>query len=118
MLLVSGVNCLAAGLSLLGLCSYVFFRLGLVLPAAALGQSLKLRESWDATKRDTTALVQLAVIVMGGRLLIEIPGMIDGTTGGVVSLVYNVVLNWFVTMIGVSLLTTLYGYFVEGRRID
>ena len=103
---------------LVGLCSYVFFRLGLVLPAAALGQSLKLRESWDATKRDTTALVQLAVIVMGGRLLIEIPGMIDGTTGGVVSLVYNVVLNWFVTMIGVSLLTTLYGYFVERRRID
>ncbi len=103
---------------LVGLGSYVFFRVGLVLPAAALGRSLTMRESWAATGRDSTALLQLALIVMAGQFLIEIPGMIDGDAGGPIALIYDLVINWFVTMFGVSLLTTLYGVFIENRRID
>ncbi|EIE50081.1 hypothetical protein AL036_01950 [Salipiger aestuarii] len=103
---------------LVGLASYVFFRLGLVLPAAAVAHPLTLRDSWEATRSSDNALLVLALIVMGGRLLIEIPAMIDGDSSGPVSLIYSVVINWFVTMFGVSLLTTLYGHFIEGRHID
>lgn len=103
---------------IVGLASYIFFRIGLVLPAAAMGRPLTLRESWEATKSDDKALFVLALIVMGGRLLIEIPAMIDGDSSGPISLIYSIVINWFVTMFGASLLTTLYGRFIEGRRID
>lgn len=103
---------------LVGLASYLFFRIGLILPAAALGERLTLRESWQASGQDDKAILVLALIVMGARLLIELPAMIDGSTGTVVSLIYGIVVNWFVTMIGISVLTTLYGHFVEGRSID
>ena len=96
----------------------LFFRIGLILPAAALGERLTLRESWQASGQDDKAILVLALIVMGARLLIELPAMIDGSTGTVVSLIYGIVVNWFVTMIGISVLTTLYGHFVEGRSID
>ncbi|MBU2960651.1 hypothetical protein KO516_07440 [Citreicella sp. C3M06] len=102
---------------LVGLGSYIFFRVGLVLPASAMGKRMKMRESWDATSGDSTALLQLALIVIGAKLLIEIPGMIDGNTTGPISLIYGLVIDWFVTMFGVSLLTTLYGVFIEGRRL-
>ncbi|MCR8549560.1 hypothetical protein M4578_17145 [Salipiger sp. P9] len=106
------------GFGVVGLASYVFFRVGLILPAAALGESLSLRESWEATGRDDKALVVLALLVIAAQFLIGLPAMIDGETGSVISLIYRLVVDWFAMMIGVSTLTTLYGYFIEGRSID
>lgn len=103
---------------LVGLASYVFFRIGLILPAAALGEKLSLGESWQATAKDDKAILVLALIVMAGQFLISVPAMIDGNSSSVISLVYSIVVNWFATMIGISVLTTLYGYFVEGRSLD
>ena len=103
---------------LVGLISYLFFRVGLVLPAAAVGRPLTMRESWQATGEGDKAVLMLALIVIGAQVLISVPAMIDGNTSSVVSLIYSVVVNWFVTMIGVSILTTLYGHFIEGRPID
>ncbi|GGG78998.1 hypothetical protein GCM10011415_30080 [Salipiger pallidus] len=103
---------------LVGLISYLFFRVGLVLPAAAVGRPLTMRESWQATGDGDKAVLMLALIVIGAQVLISVPAMIDGNTSSVVSLIYSVVVNWFVTMIGVSILTTLYGHFIEGRPID
>ncbi|EPX82451.1 hypothetical protein [Salipiger mucosus] len=103
---------------LLGLCSYLFFRLGLVLPAAALGRRMTIGESWAATRDDDGAVVTLAVLVIGVGLLVEVPALLDQDSGSLIALVYRVVLNWFVTMIGVSVLTTLYGHFVEHRPVD
>jgi len=57
--LAMGVAMAAPGLvglvafGLVGLASYVFFRIGLILPAAALGKTLSLGESWKATAKDT-----------------------------------------------------------------
>lgn len=106
------------GFGLVGLGSFLFFRMGLVLPAAALGQPLAVREAWRATKRDDGAVITLAFLVIGGSLLIELPAMIDGGSATTVSLIYGVVVNWFATMIGISILTSLYGHFIEGRPID
>lgn len=103
---------------LVGLASYIFFRVALVLPAAALGRPMPLRTSWQATREDSASIVALALIVIGGSLLMELPALIDGDRGSVVNLVYGLVVNWFATIIGVSMLTTLYGHFIEDRPID
>lgn len=122
--LAMGVAVAAPGLvglvafGLVGLASYVFFRIGLILPAAALGEKLSLGESWQATRQDDKAILVLALIVMAGQFLITVPAMIDGDSSSVISLIYSIVVNWFATMIGISVLTTLYGYFVEGRSLD
>ena len=87
---------------------------GLVVPRLP----LSVREAWRATKRDDGAVITLAFLVIGGSLLIELPAMIDGGSATTVSLIYGVVVNWFATMIGISILTSLYGHFIEGRPID
>ncbi|MBN9886070.1 hypothetical protein [Salipiger abyssi] len=119
-MLVMGIPGLARLLifGMAGLVSYVFFRIGLILPAAALGQSLQMRDAWEATKQDDKAILVLALISMAAQIVIGLPAMIDGDTSSLISLIYRVVVDWFVMMFGISLLTTLYGYFIERRRID
>ncbi|MBE9635957.1 hypothetical protein [Salipiger mangrovisoli] len=102
---------------LVGLGGYLFFRLGLILPAAALGEKLTLKQAWRATSDDDGAVVTLALLVIGGSLLVELPALIDDSAGSIVNLVYGLVINWFATMIGISVLTSLYGHFVEKRPL-
>ncbi|SDH34690.1 hypothetical protein [Alloyangia pacifica] len=102
---------------LVGLGGYLFFRLGLILPASALGEKLTLKQAWRATSDDDGAVVTLALLVIGGSLLVELPALIDDSAGSIVNLVYGLVINWFATMIGISVLTSLYGHFVEKRPI-
>ncbi|WP_353473493.1 hypothetical protein PVT71_05460 [Salipiger sp. H15] len=103
---------------LVGLGGYLFFRLGLILPAAAVGERLRLKEAWSATRDDDGAVVTLALVVIAGSLLVELPALIDDSAGSIVNLVYGLVINWFATMIGISVLTSLYGHFIERRPID
>lgn len=98
--------------------SYFFFRLGVMLPAGTVGRRMTLSESWTATKDNDGAIIVLAIIMMMGALLLELPSMVSGDPTSVISVVYSVVTGWFATMIGVSVLTTLYGHYVEGRAID
>ena len=43
--------------------------------------------------------------------------MIDSNPGSIINLVYSHVTGWIVMMIGISVLTTIYGVYVEGREI-
>ena len=82
------------------------------------GEKLTLKQAWRATAEDDGAVVTLAMLVIGGSLLVELPALIDDSAGSIVNLVYGLVINWFATMIGISVLTSLYGHFVEKRPID
>lgn len=118
--LISAVLPGLAGLfafGLIGLAAYLFFRLGVMLPAAAIGRPMKLGEAWGVTKDDDGAVVVLALIVIAASVVIQLPSLIGGQ-GTVIDLIYQIVTGWFATIIGISVLTTLYGHYVEGRPID
>ena len=102
---------------LIGLAAYLFFRLGVMLPAAALGEKLKLSEAWEATKGESDTIIVLALIVVGASVLIQLPSFFNDDPSSIINLVYSLVVNWFATIIGISVLTTLYGHFVENRPI-
>ncbi|WP_417523381.1 hypothetical protein [Marinovum sp.] len=101
-----------------GVASFVFFRLSPILPAIALGQSLSFGEAWRATAGEAGTIVGLAGLMILGSLALQVPTMLSGDPNSMLSLIYSVVVGWFATMIGVSLLTTVYGHCVEGRGID
>ncbi|SDX88457.1 hypothetical protein [Citreimonas salinaria] len=103
---------------MIGLGGYLFFRLGVTLPAAAVGHRLSLREGWRATKDADGAIVVLAFIVIGASLVIQAPALVNPDPTSIVNVVYTIVTGWFATIIGVSVLTTLYGHYVQGRPID
>ncbi|MFW2542855.1 hypothetical protein ACN2XU_09450 [Primorskyibacter sp. 2E107] len=104
------------GLVLAG--SYFFFRLGVMLPAGAVGEKLSVAECWSATRDKDGAIVVLAVLMMAGTFILQVPSLVSGNLYSPITLVYNLVTGWFATMIGVSILTTLYGHYVQGRSID
>lgn len=105
-------------LILIGAAAYLFFRLGVMLPAAALGEKLTLGDTWDATKGQSSTILVLALIVVGASIVIQLPSWFNDDPRSVINVVYSLVVNWFATIIGISVLTTLYGHFVENRPID
>lgn len=105
-------------LSLVGLGAYLFFRLGVILPAGAVGRRMTLREAWNATGKEQESIITLALIVMGLSLLLQVPAWLNPDPASVINLLYSIVTGWFATMVGASTLTTLYGVYIEGRAID
>jgi hypothetical protein len=89
-----------------------------MLPAAALGQKLSLGDAWQATKGESGTIVTLALIVVGASVIIQLPSWLNDDPTSIINIVYSLVVNWFATIIGISVLTTLYGHFVEKRPID
>lgn len=116
LLLASGFNLDTTKL-ILGLIMIVgyalMFRLALILPAAALGKPISLKESWRATNGYFGALI---VVAIASNLLRNLVGLFDGI--GIFSLLLIVIVNWLSLAVGISVLTTLYGYCLENRELD
>jgi len=92
------------------------YRLSVVLPAAALGEPLGLPGAWNATKGETGSMLGLAVISVACAIAIQVPApMILGD--GPIGLVWQIVAQWVVVMVGASILTTLYGHYVQQRPL-
>jgi len=123
MMLLGGlVGSSPAALTMIGLAAGVAFlwvalRLSLVLPAAAMGRIMSVRESWEVTAPLAGALWALAVLlavvstllgVISGVLLPEDPG---------VRLLLDSALYIIEGLVFISVLTTLYGHLVEGRTL-
>jgi len=92
-------------------------RLYVILPAAAIGRSMKMSAAWEATKGYTGAIIAAYVLFLllaiGFGLIIGFASGALGLVGALLLMVVNVVL----TMIGASFLTTIYGVTVEGREL-
>ena len=93
------------------------FRITADLPAAAIGVDKPFLSGWAATVGQSVDLVVLAliVIVIFGGL-----GLIGGYVFGMSSVLYAIwafVFGWFQMMVGVSILTTLYGHYIEKRPL-
>ncbi len=97
--------------------TYLFYRFCPVLPAAAVGRPMTFASAWEATKGNGGAIAMLVVLVVLLSMLLEVPNMIGGSDTPI-GIIYSLVVNWIMTLVGSSVLTTFYGHFVEGRAID
>ncbi|WP_300549593.1 threonine dehydratase [Roseovarius sp.] len=94
----------------------IIFRLSPILPAAAIAKPLRMKEAWEATKGADGTILLLLIILSGFQfvlqfalsLLVVIPvlGLLIMPVGLLIS-----------ALINVSILTTLYGHFIEGRDL-
>ncbi|WP_421999310.1 threonine dehydratase [Roseovarius mucosus] len=94
----------------------VFFRLSTSLPAAAIGKPLTLKEAWTATEGSSATILILVLILgvaqfalqllLGLLLLTPVIGAVLMVLGTVVS-----------GLVNISILTTLYGYYIEKRAL-
>lgn len=113
--------------------SWLATRIGLVLPAAALGVPMRIGESWAATRPvSSQILLPLIVIALASALVQQALLLLLGQTVGMESfgmmqdqrvltlpghLVSGVVM-WLQVLINLALMTTLYGNLLEGRQLN
>lgn len=121
------------GIGLVFGASWVATRIGLVLPAAALGERMKIGESWAVTRPVASqiflpliviALVvgviqQLLLAVFGQTVTAEIFGVMqDQVVLSLPGQILNGLVSWVQILVNLALMTTLYGNLVEGRQLN
>jgi len=123
MLVVSIVG--AAGGGLAAAVMFVFliaiivatYRLTPILPAAAIGKPLKVSEAWDATRGSSWAIVLVLVLIFIVQFLIQIVAGFSMMIFAPLGFVFLLLSMLVMTLLNVSVLTTLYGHYVEGRPL-
>lgn len=116
----TGFGLLAIALDIVigGVMGAIFFMYAMVLPASALEKHMTFKESRLATSRLGINLLWLGVLIAAFNTLMNVAlGLVLVAGGGVIGSVLSLAIQWLVMMIGISILTTLYGHLVEGRDL-
>ncbi len=95
----------------------LFYRLGVVLPAGAVGRRMTFGEAMGVTQGHSRTAALLALLTLAFSQLLQLPTSLDGG-GGAITVVYQVVVQWIGLMLAVGTLTALYGVVVEKRPVD
>jgi hypothetical protein len=98
------------------LLTYLWLRLAMVLPGVAIGNSMTNREAWTATAPMSDDIFGASAILVAVNSAISFAADFVLPTGIVYYLVI-LAINWFTMMVGISLLTTLYGHLIEKRPL-
>lgn len=110
------------GLMILTLILYIpvgiiAMRLSTMLPGVSLRAGVPVMSGWAATTGETMTFL---VLVIASGVLLSIPQII-GTWlfgfAGIGRFVWDTLVNWPILMIGISILTTLYGHYIEKRPL-
>lgn len=112
-ILVAAIGGLAVGTVL----TWVWFRVAVVLPATAVGSPMSIGEGWAITKPISRTIFNTALIVVALNIAASIA--VSAVTAGIplVGQGLDLVVSWVTLMVGVSVLTTIYGHVVEGRDL-
>ena len=95
---------------------FLFLRVCLVFPAAAVGQPIGLFDSWDDTKPYAKALIFITIVeaVIGSALRI----ISDLFGAGLIGTIVNSATDILFALWTLSVITTLYGFIIEGRSLE
>lgn len=99
------------------LTSFLFLRLSPVLPAVAIGKPITLRAAWSATAGHTGAFVVLTLSLWLFNVLVELGVDLFAPFFVVYLVLLFLVYIVFKTFFAISILTTLYGVFIEKREL-
>lgn len=107
-------------LIMLSIILLVTYRLAPVFPGAAVGRSVGVGAAWAATSGASGTLLVLAVVSAIAAVVLDLPAQLIAALfpqGLIVSFIWLSVTAWVKLMVGISILTALYGVYVEKRTI-
>ena len=101
----------------------LFYRLGVILPAGAVGRPMGFGEAMRTTAGHSRTAVVLSLLSLALAALMELPPLLDaapaggadGARLGVVGFAYGMVTQWVALLVGASTLTAFYAH-VTGSR--
>ena len=94
------------------------YRFLVMLPAAAIGKPLSMGAAWEDTRGASGAIVLMLILVGLVQVGTDIVVALAMAASVVLGLVVQMATAMILMLVNVSLLTTLYGHFVQGRPID
>ena len=97
-------------------CLYLWLRWGMALVGIAIEKPMGMREAWRATRSLRSTILGVAVLIVAVNRIAEQAITAAGNAPQLVDLFFDASLGWITVMLGISVLTTLYGYCVEGRH--
>lgn len=124
---------IALGVGLIFGLSWIATRIGLILPAAAIGEKLGIGESWRATAPvsgqivlpiivialASTILNQGIIAAFGTAISLQTPfGAQQQVTLSMPGVVLSIAVGWVQMLVNLALMTTLYGNLIEGRQLN
>lgn len=97
--------------------SWIATRVGLILPAAAIGERLGIGESWKATAPVSGQLIlPIFVIALGAAILNQAVVVLAGPT--LFAFLLSMAVSWVQLLLNLAMMTTLYGNLIEGRQLN
>ena len=111
---------LDAGIALVGALVYlpivyVSYRVSPVLASAAIGPRLALREAWYATGGSGGAILAVSLLSFLFWLVLSLPGFVMEPS--FLTTLWGFLVQWATTLVAASMVTTIYGHFVEKRAL-
>lgn len=94
----------------------IAYRLSPILPAAALGKKMGLGEAWAKLRDKNKMLILLVVMTLIAAQILTIPTFFMPPTSTGAQIVAFII-GWVQLTVGASIITTLYGVYVEGREL-
>ncbi|WP_435165215.1 hypothetical protein [Falsirhodobacter sp. 1013] len=125
---LEGLSLVATLVALLGVVSgmivgfwiyAMMLRMSVMLPAAAVGSGFGPRQALGRMRRTSGTMVMLLLLMSLMAIVMSVPIILAYAVE--LFLLANVLefaLNWFLTFLGISVLTTLYGHYVKGRALN
>ncbi len=98
--------------------SIIAIRLFTALPGAALQPGVPVLSGWHATKGETWTIVQIVLIFVPITLLFSGVQMVLSGIGLGAGILWGIVAGLPLWLLGVSVLTTLYGHYIEKRSLS
>jgi hypothetical protein len=93
-------------------------RLGTMLPGAALEAGVPVFSGWDATRGATLTVLGVVVLSVLFAAVLDFFGTrIFLNPMSAPALLYELAKQWIIAMVGASILTTLYGHYIEKRPL-
>ncbi|GHA52432.1 hypothetical protein GCM10008927_17350 [Amylibacter ulvae] len=117
--MLAAVSPILSGLGMIALFAGIIWlstRLAMVLPATAIGSEMTFAQAWKHTESRSKDIFVAAVLM---SLIFSITGQVlqSFLPVNVIGAVVMGAFQWVATMVGLSLITTIYGACVEGREI-
>lgn len=97
--------------------SYVWFRIGIALPSIAVGEPITMAQAWAASRPMSGTIFGVALLLMAINGLAEVVVTPVSNSAPLIGTVLSIAVQWTVLMLGVSILTTLYGHLIEKRPL-
>lgn len=119
---INGLNVGVLGALLFAVCVFLIavcsLRLGIILPAAAIGEPVGLGQAWEATKPLNKTIMVLLLFLMLLGLAIGVVSAILGAISPMLGVLGDALGGLLQMLMNLSILTTLYGIAIQGRDID